>query len=194
MPKDNKTADRVQAMLNFIGGDDVLDALMAGRARLEIVLIKHTVDLGAPPRLPFDGAEVVKHKGTGVVEIELRQDDHLYVGGKKVELFLSTRQMGSKAIVGHELLVELEGGKQVLLNSNVLGYLCDHPELFPEHWKKDANGETRYIFFWGSIFRNPSGGNLYVRCLCWSGGRLYRSRNWLGNDWGRRCPSASLAS
>jgi len=32
MTRNNGTADRVQAMLNFIGGDDMLDALMEERA------------------------------------------------------------------------------------------------------------------------------------------------------------------
>mgnify|MGYP006893377473 CR=1 FL=1 len=154
----------------------------------------NTIDLGAPARLPFDVAEVVKHDGKGVVEIELRSDDNLYIDGKKVELFLSERQMGDKRIVGHELRKELENGEQVLLNSNVLDYLYDHPELFPKHWKKkNKNGEIQYIFFWGSVFRDPSDGGLCVRYLSWRFGSLRRDDRWLGNGWDRRFPSASLA-
>lgn len=164
------------------------------RGNVTITVIKHTIDLAKPPQLPFDNAEVVKHEGKGIVEIELRSDDNLYIDGKKVVLHLSERQTGDKRVVGHELRKELEDGKQVLLNSNVLDYLYDHPELFPEHWKKDGNGETRYIFFWGSIFRGPSGGDLCVRCLCWGDGRLDRSCSGLGSGWDRQDPSASLAS
>ena len=40
MAKNNRTADRVQAMLNFIGGDDVLDMLMDGRAKLTVEIIR----------------------------------------------------------------------------------------------------------------------------------------------------------
>jgi len=193
MAKNNRTADRVQAMLNLIGGDNVLDMLMDGRAKIEIIVVKHAVDLGAPPRLPFSGAEVVKHEGKGIVEIELR-DDNLYIDGKRVELVLSEKQKGDNRIVGHELRQELEGGEWVLLNSNVLDYLYDHPELFPEHWKKDENGDTRYIFFWGSIFRRPSNGYLFVHCLCWDDGGLRRRLSWLGGDWDREDPSVSVAS
>jgi len=129
----------------------------------------YIIDFANAPRLPFDGAEVVKHEGEingkKVVEIELRSDDNLYLDGKKVVLHLSERQMGDKRIVGHEIRKELEDGTQVLLNSNVLDALYGHPELFPEHWKKNEQGETLYIFFWGSIFRNPSHGTLYVRFL-----------------------------
>ena len=141
----------------------------------------------------MDGAEVVKHEGRGRVSLELR-DDNLYLDGKKVELFLSERQKGENRVVGHELRVELEGGERILLNSNVLDYIFDHPELFPEHWKKDENGDTRYIFFWGSIFRGPSDGRLFVRCLCWVDDGLSRHYGWLAFDWCRRYASASVAS
>lgn len=156
--------------------------------------VKHTVNLGATPRLPFNTAEVVKHEGDGVVEIEFRQDGNLYIDGKKIVLHLSERQKGNKRTVGHELRQELESGEQVLLNSNVLDYLYDHPELFPEHWKKDENGDTHYIFFWGSIFRDPANGSLFARCLSWSGGGLDRDYSWLDSVWRRQFPSASLAS
>lgn len=36
MAKNNRTADRVQAMLNLIGGEDVLEMLMNGRAKLKV--------------------------------------------------------------------------------------------------------------------------------------------------------------
>lgn len=164
------------------------------RGNMKITVIKHTVDLGAPPRLPFEGDEVVKHVGTGIAEIELRSDDKLYIGGKKVVLHLSERQMGNNRVVGYELRNELEGGEQVLLNGNLLDYLYEHPELLPEHWKKDESGETRFIFFWGSIFCNPSHGELYVRGLFWRDGGLDRGCYCLGNDWFRQDPSASVAS
>ena len=160
----------------------------------EIVTKKHTIDLGAPPQLPFNRAKVEKHEGKGVVEIELRSDDNLYIGGKKVELFLTESQKGDSRIVGHELRSELESGEWVLLNSNVLDYIYDHPELFPEHWKKDENGETRYIFFWGSVFRGPSFGGLCVRYLFWGGVSLLRYYGWLTSGWVRQGPSASVAS
>jgi len=40
MAKNNRTADRVQAMLNLIGGDDVLDMLMDGRAKLTVEIVR----------------------------------------------------------------------------------------------------------------------------------------------------------
>ncbi len=184
------TLGTVEAVFNKLGGMEGVESFLRGNA--EITVVKHTIDLGGSPRLPFDRAEVVKHEGSGVVEIELRSDDHLYIDGKKVVLHLSERQMGDKRIVGHELRQELEDGEQVLLNSNVLDYLYDH-ELFPEHCKKNEPCETLFIFFWGSIFRNPSHGYLYVRCLYWRDGELHRDCLWLGNGWTRQFPSAFVA-
>ena len=115
----------VEAVFNRLGGVEGARQLLRGN--VEITVVKHTVDLGAAPRLPFDTAEVVKHEGEGVVEIELRSDDNLYIDGKKVVLYLSEGQKGDKRIVGHELRQELESGEQVLLNSNVLDYLYHHP-------------------------------------------------------------------
>jgi hypothetical protein len=186
------TLGTVEAVFNKLGGMEGVESFLRGN--VAITVIKHTIDLAKTPRLPFENAEVVKHEGIGVVEIGHRSDDSLYIDGKKVVLHLSERQMGDKRIVGHELRKELENGELVLLNSNVLDYLYDHPELFPEHWKKDEKGETRFIYFWGSIFRDPSFGYLCVRFLFWDVGGLNRCCSWLGDDWIRQSPSASVAS
>jgi len=186
------TLGTVEAVFNKLGGMEGVESFLCGN--LKITVVKHTIDLAKSPQLPFNNAEVVKHEGKGIVKIELRSDDNLYIDGKKATLHLSKRQMGDKRIVGHELRKDLEDGSQVLLNSNVLDYLYEHPELFPEHWKKDENAETRYIFFWRSIFRKPSSGGLYVRYLFWLGGELYRYYHWLDYDWCRQFPSASVAS
>lgn len=182
----------VEAVFNKLGGVEGARSFLCGNT--ELTVVKNTIDLGKPPQLPFGGAEVVKHEGKATVEIELRSDDNLYLDNKKIELFLSERQKGDNRIVGHELRQEIEDGKRTLLNSNVLDYIYDHPELFPEHWKKDENGEIHYIFFWGSIFRSPSGGSLYVRYLCWDDDSLSRDFDWLDGGWGRRDPSAFVAS
>lgn len=182
----------IEALINKHGGIEGAKAFLRGN--VEITVVKHTIDLSVSPRLPFDNAEVVKHEGKKVVEIELRSDDNLYIDGKKVVLHLSERQVGEKRIAGHELRKELEDGTQVLLNSNVLDYLYDHSELFPEHWKKNEQGETLIIFFWGSIFRDLSRDRLCVRSLYWDVGSLDRYYRWLDGGWSRQNPSASVAS
>lgn len=191
--KNNKTVDRIQAVWNKLGGEEGVDALLRGNIELK----KRTIDLSKPPRTPSEGFEVVKHESTingkSVVEIELR-DDNLYIDGCKVDLFLSNKQEGDGRVRGYGLRKELENGKWVLLNSNVLDYLLDHPKLYPEHFKKDENGETRYIFFWGSISRDPLHDYLYVRYMYWNAGELHKRSYWLDGVWDRQNPSAILAS
>ena len=148
------------------------------------------VNLEAKPKLPFDGAEVVDHKGEGWVRVEKRKDG-LYVDGKKVVLHLSERQQAGSVIKGHDLREELSG--KPVLNSNILDALFDHPHLIPEEWKADGEGRTRYIYFWGSVFRIPDSQDLYVRCLYWNDGAWHRHFNWLGDDWDDQRPAA-LAS
>ena len=137
------------------------------------------VNLDATPNLPFNGAKVEFHQGGGWVKVEKRADG-LYIGDKKVTLHLSKKQLNGKTIRGHELREELSG--KPVLNSNILDALMEHPEFIPEEWKKDAKGNTIYIFFWGTIFRD-AGGNLYVRYLYWFDGGWYWYYRWLDVDW-----------
>jgi hypothetical protein len=192
--KSNTTIDRIQAIWNMIGGDEGADALISGRFKMTITATKHTIDFAKLPKLSFKGAKVTKHEGKGRVIIELRSDDNLYIDGKKVVLYLSEHQKGKNTISGHRLRKELEKQGQILLNSNVLDYLFDHPELFPEHWKEDEKGEIRCIFFWGSILRHPSDGSLYVRYFYWEAGNLYQNEKFLGNGWDCQCPAVTLES
>lgn len=161
-----------------------------------VVVIQDLIDLSVPCRLPFDGAERVSPPKplpeSGDVKFESCNGD-LYLDGKKLELFLSEKQQGSKVIGGHDLRKELEarGGN---ISAKVLDHLVDHPQMWPDSWKKDAQGRTVYIYFWDDIFHNPANGSLYVRYGYWDEGKVVSDYSWLGNDWGVNDPSASLAS
>lgn len=171
------------------GGDTLAHILRVRRGTHEIKAIEHTLDLATTPQLPFTEAAVIEHKGTDVVRLERRGDD-LYLDGKKVELHLSPGQKKGR-IGGYDLRKYLE--TKPVLNAAVLDYLLAHPELIPESWKRDEEGNTRYIFFWGTIYRN-AGGDLYVRYLCWFVGCWVSRYFWLDNDWYADDPSAVLAS
>lgn len=162
------------------------------RGLAEIKPIDHVIDLSIPCRLPFDGAERVSPAKSGVVRLEHRDDD-LYLDGQKIELVFSERQKNGKTVVGHELRIEREklGGN---LGGSVLDHLVEHPELWPESWKKDSQGRTVYVFFWGDIFRGPALIDLCVRYGCWDDGRVVSGDDWLGYVWGADSPAASLAS
>lgn len=149
------------------------------------------IELGGNPGLPFETALVEKHNGGGRVKIEKRADG-LYLGGKKVIFKWVSRQLNGKCLTGIELRLELTG--QLVLNACVLDFLLDHTEFIPDDWKVDEAGNTIYIFFWGTIYRDPADDSLCVRCLCWRDGRWRGDCRWLGIGWGSRCPAAVLAS
>ena len=148
------------------------------------------VNLAATPKLPFNGAEVEQHIDDGWAIVEKRTDG-LYVNGRKVALHLSKRQLNGRSLKGYDLREELTG--KPVLNANLLDALVDNPHLIPEDWKKDEQGNTRYIFFWATVYRR-SGGDLYVRCLYFDVGMWRRGYGWLSLVWGGDYPAASLAS
>lgn len=107
----------------------------------------------------------------------------------KVKLYLARDQRNG--IEGNKLCKKL--ASQPVLGANVLDYLLDHPHLIPEEWKRDANGNVRFAFFWGTIYCGSSG-RLYVRYLCFNGGRCGWSGHHLGLDLYGGSPAAVRAN
>ena len=149
------------------------------RGYSEIKQIDHIIDCDADPFVP-EGWKVEEHKKMGQWKW----------GPTKVIFYLSENQKNGH-VEGNELRKEL--ADKLVLNANVLDYLLVHPHLIPEEWKEDDNGNTRYIFFWGTIYRN-SGGLLFVRCLYFVGGKCHWYYFWLGLGWDDNYPAALLAS
>lgn len=145
----------------------------------EVKMLRHVIDCDADPFVPA-GWKVEEHRKQGF----LRWDP------ARVQFFLSDHQKAG-TISGHNLRKEVAG--KPVLPANVLDYLLEHTEIIPEEWKRDEQNRTRYIFFWGTIYRDP-GGSLFVRCLCWCEGCWQWRWGWLGSDWGVRDPAALLAS
>lgn len=154
------------------------DLLGVLRDTHEVKAIEHLIDCDADPFTP-NGWKVEEHKQCGKIEF----------GAANIEFYLSKKQ-GSGVIEGHKLREELKGGP--VLNANVLDYLLENPHLIPEDWKKDEHGNTRFIFFWGTIYR-CSGGSLCVRCLFWSGGQWHWRDDWLECGWNSLSPAALFA-
>ena len=169
-------------------GDFLKQVLEALLGRAEIKPIEHAVDFGADPFLP-DGWKVEEHQKGKVAKLERKGDD-LYLDGKKIEFWLSSEQKRG-VITGNILRAKLKG--KSVLNANMLDHLLKNPHLIPEAWKKDENGNTRYIFFWGTVYRG-AGGNLYVRYLDWDGDRWVWYCIWLGIDFDVCSPAAVSAS
>lgn len=148
-----------------------------------ITQVEHAIDCDANAFNPWvkDGWTIEEHQKGGQWKFDPKQ----------VEFFLTSVQKDGKVIEGNKLRKEL--AKKPVFNANVLDYLLAHPELIPDEWKTDGNGNTRYIFFWGTVYRSRDG-DLCVRYLCWDGGGWDWGGRWLAYDWFGGRPAAVRAS
>lgn len=147
---------------NFKGLKDVL------HGKAEISYPEHLIDCDAAPFIPSDWS-VEEHKKGGLLKFS----------PAKISLYLPDKQKKG-TIVGNNLRKELVG--KSVMNANVLEYLLAHPELIPEEWKGKA------ICFWGTIYRNASGG-LLVRYLSYADSKWYWSCRWLALDFNAGNPA-----
>jgi hypothetical protein len=152
--------------------------VLLGHASVQV--IKHLIDCDAGPFIP-DGWKVEQHQKGG----------HFKWDASQVQLYLDKGQQNGKYVEGNKLRKLLDG--KPVMNANVLDYLLKNPQLIPDDWKKDGSGNTRYIFFWGTIYRD-SDGSLYVRYLSWDGVRWDWGCHWLDDDFGGHDPAALRAS
>lgn len=100
---------------------------------------------------------------------------------------------GETHIKGEEKLKRLKESKNIRLDADIFLALWENQYLIPESWKEKVGGNTRYIFFDGTVLRS-SDGRRYVLYLCWDGGAWYWYVRWLGIDWNAGGPSAVLVS
>ncbi|MEN9604804.1 MAG: hypothetical protein RJB39_489 [Candidatus Parcubacteria bacterium] len=161
-------------------GERLATILPVARGCGKVQIITHFIDLAADPFIP-SGLTLEKHT-PGVSQFEWNP--------AKVRLHLSENQKDGKSIEGNKLRKEL--ATESPFNANLLDYLVDHPDLIPEDWKKDADGNTRYIYFWGTIFRYADD-DLCVRCLCWGDDGWCVDYGWLNSRWSSSDPAACLA-
>jgi hypothetical protein len=161
---------QIEALLNKIGGEEGMNAILSDRA--QIAYSEHVIDLDADPRRPYDGWKVEEHKKGGQFKWN----------ASKVQLFLHSKQQGSN-IEGNKLRKDLADNP--VYNANLLDYLLDNPYLIPQEWK------GKEVCFWGTIYR-LSDGNLYVRCLVWHGGHWSQGDDCLDGNFNSHCPSAVM--
>ncbi len=162
-------------------GDNFKKVSLLARGQAGITIVEHIIDLDAPPLIPVADWSVEEHRPGGKWKW----------GPSRVDLWLSPDQQNGKVVTGHELAKQW--AKRSVFNANLLDYLLDHPQLIPESWKQDEQGQTLLIYFPGTKYRD-SDGNLYVRYLYWRGGHWQADGHWLDDDWDEQCPAAVLAS
>jgi hypothetical protein len=115
--------------------------------QVEIRPIEHVIDLDADPYVPA-GWDVAEHQKGGQWKWN---QTLLYLCEKKLY-----RGVVSDRYIHEELV------KKTLANGNLLDYIIkpENQYLIPDDWKKDENGNIRYIYLWGTIYRVRS------RCFC----------------------------
>jgi len=100
---------------------------------------------------------------------------------------------GENRIKGETKLARLKEAGHTRLDAKVFLTLWENQHLIPLQWKEQTNGETTYVFFDGTVLRDPRG-DRFVLCLCWSDGGWRWGCLWLGRGWSANGPSAVLAS
>lgn len=148
----------------------------------EIRQREYIVDLDVAPYTPLGWSVEEHHKGG-----QMKWDP------TQIRLHLSDNQKNGKVIEGNKLRVEIV--KLSGYNANLLDFLYkkENQHLIPESWKQDEKGNTRYIYFWGTIYRD-AGGYLFVRFLSWVGAGWDWGYYWLDSDWYDFHPAAVPAS
>ena len=105
----------------------------------------------------------------------------------------TTLKPGETPVIGKERLKRLKKAGHIRLDAKVFQTLWENQSLIPEKWKEKTNGNTTYIFFDGTVLRDPHG----HRCalyLFWHGGMWRWYCNWLDRGFDAGRPSAVLAS
>jgi hypothetical protein len=140
--------------------------------RLQKRTVGRVIDLDVSPFVP-EGWSVESHRPCGSL---------LWDPAKKLRFYLSRDQQRT-SIKGGDLRIELE--KMPVVNAVLLDFLFarlkENPHFIPPEWKYDQLGRTRYIFFWGTIYRYDGG--LCVRYLRWNALKWEWAYGWIDNLW-----------
>lgn len=100
---------------------------------------------------------------------------------------------GEGLVSGEEKLLRLKAKSSIRLDAGAFQAIWENREMIPDSWKVDATGNTRYIYFDGTVLRSPSGLR-YVLYLYFEDGEWYWDYDWLSDGRSSGNPSAVLAS
>jgi len=173
LERNGYTADDVKRLST---GDMLAKIRPIVRGHAEIVLIEYLIC------------------GENVSKLE-KKDGELYFNGRRLTLFLSESQKNEGAR-GYELRKELQACCDIV-PAEILDCLNRCPELWPESWKKDANGNTIKVHFWNDIsgLKGLEGVH-FVESGCWFdnyGGSVSPIGSSLHMNFGVDCPAAVFA-
>lgn len=141
--------------------------------------------------VPFDPKKFL-NKGWIIDEQDERSLALAKVDLLQVRL-VSMIKNGEESIQGEEKLKRLKATGNIRLDAGVFQALWENQELIPAEWEEKTKEYTTYVFFDGTIIRDPYG-RRYVLCLYFGDGRWDWNYFWLGHHWCANYPSAVLAS
>jgi len=147
-------------VLLYGGTMAILPAVKTASAQTEQPPISMIIDGDLDPHSPSNlhlASEGIENQKMGKITLEKR-DGKLYVNGKEVVRYLSSRQKDGGSSQGNEIRNQLNGKK--VLNACIMDALLEHRQFIPDEWK------TGFTFFWGTIF-HADDGSLNVECLKW---------------------------
>jgi hypothetical protein len=146
----------------------------------------HMIDCDTKPE--FLGKTVAEHQKGGMWNFD----------PDKITLRKVEKQIAGDDILARHVYKEI--ACLPVLNSNVLDYLLQHQEIIPDDWK------DKYIFFWGTIYRNSNECSqfenswdfndatykrqLFVRCLFMEKDGWCSKFFWFGSPMNLACYSA----
>jgi hypothetical protein len=122
----------------------------------------HIIDSDSEPSSDQEGLVIERHERGGLIKWPI-----------SAAMVFRGRSVGGRYTVSDNLGSILKAGKQSL-NATVLDYLLKNTHLIPAEWK------GKYVFFWGTVYRDAEG--LYVRCLHWCEDGWSSFYSWLDKD------------
>lgn len=141
--------------------------------------------------IPFNPAEFIGK------DWKIAEEDERSLALAEVNLddvqFEDMLESGETSIKGEAKLERLKSAGHIRLDAKIFQTLWENQQLIPESWKEKINGNTRYIFFDGTILLSPVG-RRRVLFLYWNDGGWRWNCRWLVYGWGAGYPSAVLAS
>jgi hypothetical protein len=108
----------------------------------------------------------------------------------RLELMLKP---GETSVKGENKLTRLKDTGHIRLDDRWFQFLWENQHMIPASWKELTNGNTTFIYFDGTVLRDPSGDRCAL-CLFWQSGQWYWGCDWLDNRWSADSPSAVLVS
>ncbi len=174
----------------------IRDSIEAGKQFTSFLKNGARVIVGEPKIISIDRSEPFNPEfiGNGW---SIEEQDEKSLALTEIDLtairFKSMLKDGEKSVKGEEELSRLKSEKYICLDAKIFQTLWENQILIPEKWKEKTNGNTTYIFFDGTILRNPYGGRC-VLYLFWDYGKWHWSSHWLGHHWRVGNPSAVLVS